>query len=72
MSVVDRVEPKELWEALKTLILPSKKLSISKICLKKDCKVRFDDKTNANTFKQFYCILANDLVAKFPPLSNKF
>ena len=65
-------KPKELWKALKSLGLPSKKGSISNICLKKDDKINFDDKTNANTFKDFYCNLASDLVEKLPPPSNKF
>ena len=42
------------------------------ICLKKDDKISFDDKTNANTFKEFFCNLASDLVAKLPPPFNKF
>ena len=29
-------------------------------------------KTNANTFKEFYCNLAEDLLKKLPPPSNKF
>ena len=65
-------KPKELWKALKSLGLPSKKRSISNICLKKDDKISFDDKTNANTFKEFYCNLASDLVAKLPSPSNRF
>ena len=65
-------KPKELWKALKSLGLPSKKRSISNICLKNDDKISFDDKTNANTFKEFYCNLASDLVAKLPPPSNRF
>ena len=65
-------KPKELWKALKSLSLPSKKRSISNICLKKDDKISFDDRANANTFKEFYCNLASDLVAKLPPPSNRF
>ena len=42
------------------------------ICLKKDDKISFDDKTNANTFKEFFCNLPSDLVPKLPPPSNKF
>ena len=64
--------PKELWKALKSLGLPSKKGTISNICLKKDDKICFDDKTNANTFKEFFCNLASDLVAKLPPPSKRF
>ena len=65
-------KPKELWKALKSLGLPSKKGSISKICLQKNDKISFDDKTNSNTFKEFYCNLANDLLTKLPPPSNNF
>ena len=65
-------KPKELWKALKSLGLPSKKRSISNICLKKDDKISFDDKTNVNTPKEFYCNLASDLVAKLLPPSNRF
>ena len=39
---------------------------------KKDGKTSFDGKTNANTFKECFCNLASDLVAKLPPLSNDF
>ena len=46
--------------------------SLSNIFLKKDDKISFDDKTNANPFKEFFCNLARDLVAKLPPPSNKF
>ena len=59
-------------ETLKSLGLPSKKGSISNICLEKNNKISFDDKTNANNFKEFYSNLANDLVKKLPPPSNKF
>ena len=66
-------KPKDLWKTLKSLGLPSKKGSnISNICLKKDDKINFDEKTNANTFKEFYCNLGGNLLKKLPPLSNKF
>ena len=42
------------------------------MCLKKDDKISFDDKTSANTFKEFFCNLASDLVAKLPPPSKRF
>ena len=32
----------------------------------------FNDKINANTFKEFFCNLASFLIAKLPPPSNKF
>ena len=57
---------------MKSLGLPSKKGTISNICLKKDHKICFDEKINANTFKEFFCNLASDLVAKFPPPSKRF
>ena len=60
-------KPKELWKALKSLGSLSKGTT-SNICLKKDEKLCFDDKTNSNTFKEFFCNLASDLVAKLPPL----
>ena len=58
-------KPKDLWKTLKGS-------NISNICLKKDDKINFDEKTNANTFKEFYCNLAGDLLNKLPPPSNKF
>ena len=64
-------KPKELWKALKSLALRSKKGSVSNNCLKKDDKISFDDKTNANTFEKFFCNLASDLVAKLSPPYNK-
>ena len=63
---------KELWKALKTLGLPCKKGSVSNFCLIKDDKTSFDDKTNADTFKEFFCNLASDLVAKLPTPPNEF
>ena len=65
-------KPKELWKALKSLGLSSKKGIISNKCLKKDGKICFDDKTNANTFKEVVCNLARDFVAKLPPPSKRF
>ena len=65
-------KPKELWKALKSLGLPSKKGTSSTICPKKDDKICFDDKTNANTFKELFCNLASDLVAKLPLPSKRF
>ena len=56
----------------KSLALPSKKGTILKICLKKDDKICFDDKTNTNTFKDFFCNSTSDLGAKLPPPSKRF
>ena len=65
-------KPKELWKALKSLGLPSKKGKLSNICLKKDDKTFFDNKINENTFKEFFCNLDSHLVAKLPPPSKRF
>ena len=59
------------FKALKSLGWPSKKGAISNICLKKDGKIWFDDKTNTNAFKDFYFNLASDLVAKLNHSSNR-
>ena len=45
---------------------------MSNICLKKDDKTSFDDRTNANTFKELFCNLASDLIPKLSPPSNEF
>ena len=47
-------KPKELQKALKSLVLPSKKGSISNIFLKNDDEISFNDKTSANIFKEFF------------------
>ena len=39
---------------------------------KKDDKICFQNKPNANAFLEFFCNLASDLVAKLPPSSNRF
>ena len=59
----DISKPKRLWKALISLGLLCKKGSISNICLKKDGKTSFDDKMNANNFKEIF--------SKLPPPSNK-
>ena len=65
-------KPKELWESLKSLGLPSKKASPSTICLEKDGTLSFDSKTNAEIFRDFYSNLASDLLTKLPSPPNKF
>ena len=61
-----------MWKALKSLWLPSKKSTISNIYPKKDDKICFDHKTNANAFKALFSNLASDLVARLPPRSKRF
>ena len=59
-------KPKELWKTLKSLGLPSKKDSQSKICLNTNGTVSFDAKKNAETFKTFFEGLTTELVNKLP------
>ena len=53
---------KELWKALKSLGLNSKKTGQSKICLKENGVIQFKPKKNENIFKKFYSELAGNLV----------
>ena len=64
-------KPKELWKALKSLGLQSKITPVSQVSLKDGEKILFGEKTNNNSFKNFYINLALNLVNKFPlPLIN--
>ena len=65
-------KPKELWKSLKKLGLLSKSGPPSNICLGEKDKVSFDNKENAETFKNFYENLASDLVYKLPLPTDKF
>ena len=65
-------KPKELWKALKSLGLPSKITPVSQVSLKDGEKISFDEKTNNNSFKNFYANLALNLVNKLPHAPNKF
>ena len=65
-------KPKELWKTLKSLGLPSKKAPTSKICLKTNDTINFDDSTNASIFKNFYSNLAENLVSKLPTAPKRF
>ena len=65
-------KPKELWKTLKTLGLPSKKAPPTKICLKTNDTISFDDATNASIFKNFYSSLADNLVSKLPTAPKRF
>ena len=66
------VKPKELWKTLKTMGLSSTKGSLTKICLEKDSIINFDDKKNANIFRNFYNSLADDLLNNLPPAPMRF
>ena len=65
-------KPKELWKALKSLGLPSKITPVSQVSLKDGETILFDEKTNNNSFKNFYANLALNLVNKLPHAPNKF
>ena len=65
-------KPKELWESLKSLGLPSKQDKPSKICLNKDDEHCFDDQINSDTFKNFFSTLAKELVNRLPNPPGKF
>ena len=65
-------KPKELWKTLKTMGLPSKKGSLTKICLEKDSIKNFDDKKNPNIFRNFYNSPADDLFNNLPPAPMRF
>ena len=54
------------------ICLKTKKGSILNVSLEKNNKKSFDDKANANTFKELFCNLASDLVVKLPSHSYKF
>ena len=63
---------KKIWSTLKSMGLPNKKGNNPNICLKTDGKISFDAKENANTFKNFYANLAEDLVRKLPNPKGNF
>ena len=65
-------KPKELWKVLKSIGLPQKSFSTANICLKTKEKISFDTKENAETFKDFFNNLAEDLVKKLPKAPNVF
>ena len=59
-----RCSTKEIVESSKIFSLSCKKGSISNIFLKNNDKISVDEKTNANTFKEFFYNLNSNLVAK--------
>ena len=63
---------KELWKTHKSLGLPSKRESKSKICLNTNGTVPFDAKKNAETFKTYFEGLATELVNRLPKTTNKY
>ena len=67
-----RCRTKEIVVSSKIFSLPCKKGSASNIFLKRNDKISVDEKTNANTFKEFFYNLTSDLVAKLLHPSNEF
>ena len=64
--------PKKLWQSLKKLGLPCKNGPTSKICLGTNENISFENKENAEKFKNFYENLATDLLTKLPLPTNEF
>ena len=62
---------KEPWKAIKTLSLLSKITPVSQTFLNNEEKISFHEKTNNNSFKNFYTNLALNLVNKIPNAPNK-
>ena len=65
-------KPKGLWKTLKGLGLPSNKGSITNIFLEKDNVINFDEKKNANIFKNFFSTLADNFLTNLPPATMIF
>ena len=65
-------KPKELWKALKSLGLPSKKTASTNICLKDKTEVTFDSSSISEIFKSSYSTLTSNLVKQLPPPKNRF
>jgi len=65
-------KPRKLWKSLQMLGLSNKNRSPSNICLGDKDKVSFDNKENAETFKNFDENLSSDLVNKLPLPTDNF
>ena len=65
-------KPNKLWKALKFLGLPFKITPVSQVSLKDGEKISFDEKTNNNSFKNFYANLALNLANKLPHAPKNF
>ena len=67
-------DSKSLWQSLRDLGMPSKKVktSTSTLGLKIDNEVCFDKATCAQKFNEFYTTVASKLVEKLPKSFNKF
>ena len=64
-------KPKELWKTLKDLGLKKKAIH-PLLCLKIGDTLTFDAKDNAESFKDFYCKLAVNLLEKLPAAPKRY
>ena len=62
----------ELWKNLKSLGMKSGKVNHLNIVLKKDGAIQFEPTKNANTFKDFYPDLADNVIRKLPDVFSNF
>ena len=59
-------EPKELWKTLKSMGLPSKAVTASRICLKDKKELVFNATKKSSIFKNYFSSLTQNLVSKLP------
>ena len=59
-------KPEELWKTLKSLGLPSKAVTASRICLKDKKELVFNATQNCSIFKNYFSSLTQNLVSKLP------
>ena len=64
--------PKGLWKALKNLGMPCQVSNKQMVSLRENNLLQFNEKKNANNFKDFYSNLAPDLVIWLPATKNIF
>ena len=64
-------KPKELWKALKSLVVRSDKARKSKISPQKDVTIQFEGLERAIIFKRLYSELTGDLEEKLSKAPNK-
>ena len=68
---MNRSKPKELWKALKSLVVSSDKARKSKISLQKEVTIQFEGPESAIIFKRLYSELTGDLEEKLSKAPNK-
>ena len=63
--------PRELWKALKSLVLPSKTSVCGTTALKVKNTTSFETKSTLDVFKNYYSTLADDFLKKKPNSSQQ-